>query len=90
MNSKSYTLQVNLKDGSTINLDFGYEKRFRKWAYRAKGQPTMIVACKGVKQGQKVASQICGSLRRNGKIDGLCRSSIEKILNPLPDDEWKL
>lgn len=86
MNTKSYSLQVNLKDGSVVTLDYGYEKRFRKWAYRSKGNPTMIVACKGVTQGQKVANAVAGALRRGG-IDGLCRANIEKIVNPLPIDE---
>lgn len=80
MNRKTYSLAINLKDGSVVDLSYGYEKSYRKWAYRAKNVPTMIVACHGVEQGTKVANTIAGSIRRCGTIDGLCRSNIDRIV----------
>ena len=81
VNAKSYTLDITLKDGSVATLTYGYQKAFRKWAFRSPGITTMIVPCRGIETGNKVANIIAGSIRRNGNIDGLCRSNIDRLVN---------
>jgi hypothetical protein len=73
MNAKTYSLQAG-----TETVTYGYSIQFRKWIYRV-GTHTLLVKCKGVAMGHKVANIVGGAVKRTGTVDNMARANIAKL-----------
>lgn len=69
---------------SVGSVEFNYSRFSRKWEFSFKGQSgsnnTVLLPAGGKDKAHKIASILNGAIKRNGAIDGLARSNINRLV----------